>query len=431
MNLNLFRDNFENEIVLPEPKHIIMPQPYNIFHFDDQLILYNNIFDLLKFIINQKLFILPSKKYCGRLFRGGKLGRFQDRNGYLPVSNYDKDKQTDSNEGIFFNFTERKGYIILSPTEPHGISMCRKIKDYIDVEKKINLFLNLNNDQKPCDFIKDVCNRVFKPFKCNIKEYNQSCFYLSQIIQEKINRCILFYIVKLFCVNSKDLPDYNLLDYNYIIRNEKIIILKNNIPGYDDPGYNMPFTVEDLLKSWNFKTGVRQSYYNCDRCYIYFIMPVIDIMEQIINNQPQSFWDPILCRNCNVDPNWKVNLLGLFIDNTMVENSSNNQCNIIDGEFIIRVNNFQIPRRYSIFYPRTTFCNVKSYQYNPQNVYEPILTATLPLANVNQQHIFNFNGGNSDVQEIVPLSSQNTQGFKQPGIITKSQYFITHTLSIT
>ena len=348
--------NLNNNIIKPEIHHIKFPMPYDGLDVADKNELYDNAFNLLQFIIHNNKVILPSNKYCGNIFRSGKSNQFQDRNGHFPVTN-----SMDLNEGKFFNFVENMDYFTeIFKQEQVALLMCRKMKDYDEERNRLNIFINYNNNVSCKHIIHDNCNQA--TFNCTEKvKKEQDCHNISQSLQNEINKCIIVPIVKLFGINNDEF-NYD-LTYGNIINNAENIFLVNNIPGYQFQGYLDPFNMNELLKSWDFRTGMRNSKYSEDRCYIFFVMPLLEIIEQILN---YNFVGNNDLFHLDIKPmlphNTQINILGIFIDNTLkIPTTINNTCNVFRGEIIIPVKYFKKPERYSIFYPRSLNCNVKSY----------------------------------------------------------------------
>lgn len=405
-----------NNIIKPEIHHIIFPMPYNDLDATNQNDLYNNAFNLIQFIIHNNKVLLPSDKYCGKIFRSGKSNQFHDRNGHLPVNN-----SNDLNEGKFFNFVENMDYFTeIFKQDPIALLMCRKMKDYDDRRNRLNIFINYNNNISCKHIIHDNCIRdTFKRFTCNNDNINelkeQNCRNISQGLQNEINKCIIVPIIKLFGINQDELV-YD-LTYENIINDAKNIFLVNNIPGYNFQGYLDPFTMHDLLKSWDFRTGVRKSKYSEDRCYIYFVMPLLDIIEQILNYNFNANNDLF---HLDIRPylplNTQINILGIFVDNTP---QINPPCNVFRGEFIIPVKHFKKPERYSIFYPRSPNCNIKSYTYDPNVQGRIRLTGSKPI----DDNVMDIVGGKylTNVKEQNDVFSFNKTNVKSKKSITKTK----------
>lgn len=408
---------FNNKVIRkPETRHITLPLPYANLSVEDKHILYDNVFNLLKFIINNNKVILPSYKYCGKIFRSGKSYRFQDENGHLPEINSDG---IDLNEGIFFNFVEFNHYLNLNQQEPNGLVMCRKIKNYDDVHRRLNIFIHFNNNISCKHLIQNNnCNNIFKKFKCNLNEYDQDCNNISLNLQNEINKCIIVPIVKLFGINvnnfNHELTYPNILNYGLDIQ------LQNNIPGYDynvidNQGYLTPYPLSEVLNSWNFANGLRDSKYNGDRCYTYFVMPLFDICEQILN---YNFSVHNNLFNLN-NPATKVNILGIFVDNTQRIPGGNN-CNVFPGEFIIRAKFLKKPERYSIFFPRNDDCNVKSYTYEP-NTQRTIFTG---FKHIDRNHM-DLTGGKYFTKKSKTLKASSKSSSKSKSLSRKASKSLT------
>lgn len=321
-----------------------------------------NLLNLIKFILENNLLILPYEISNAKMYRAAHIISTDHDNGYFPISKSISTKcgtPSTHNEPTWFAFEPLLNYLNLSLNRPIGVVSCRKIRDSTVQFDKFNFILNLSTDTPACG----------------------DAFLINQELQTHINKVILVLIVRKYCNYSKTTHPTK-LTYDEIIANKSQYTFIRTIQGYECDTRYAGGTVETLLKSWNYENGIRRSFYNEDRIQIQTLFDVFEIIEAVINKNNNIFNQVFLdfCNNTATQvvfkQNTKINLIGWVCKNAPTEN-----CIIFPAEWAISMKYFKQPTRFDIFYRTLPDCFTRFFQYtqNPPHYIEIDKTAALDI----------------------------------------------------
>jgi hypothetical protein len=303
-----------------------------------------SIFECLNFLILKKKIKLSSAFNNGYVYRTGILRSGNAIDGFMPISKAlagNCGNVYSETEAIWFSKEILPRYMTQSMNlqDPFGLLSCRKLKNIDTQDNSLLAFINLSTRTSP------ICSR-------------NNAVLLSKSIQTYFNKCLLHSVVRRYSSYGNTYP-YT-IQYQDIIDYQDSIIIDLNVEGYQcDPRYTSRTTcIRDVLNSWNYQTGERDSRWKPDRIQIDSFFIVLDIMNSILYHYGNSI----------INNSYKeeyphltfIKILGWTCEDT----PRTRDCSTFPGEIAIAIKYLKKPVRYGIFKPQSETCKPRFYQKN-------------------------------------------------------------------